>query len=120
MNKEQIEFANKKFLEQMIIIRQMLMEDEEKKLIEAYELLVSEKKHRYELALRVFPCKGRGGLDDATGFTFSTPVGGVPLLLINQQFSQCIYSYGGYRSILPPPVVFPVQLNFAAGAGLSF
>lgn len=120
MSKEQIEFANKKFLEQMMIIRQMLMEDEEKKLIEAYELLLSERRHRYELALRVFSYKWRDGLDATTDFNFSTPVGGVPLLLINQQLSRCIYNYEGYRSILPPSVVLPTQFNFTTGVGFSF
>lgn len=93
-------FANAKIMEQLALMRQLIAEDEEKKLIEKFELLVKQTKRGFYVSLKIEPHKIRVGF--ISPFSFSVVIGLASIYSIPDIFLSCFSAYRDYRiSMLP-------------------
>lgn len=95
MNDEKMTYANAKIMEQLALMRQLIMEDEEKKLIDKFELLVRQTKRGFEVSVEVAPYRMRGGT--VSPFFFSAVIGLASISSVSQILSPCFSGYRDYR-----------------------
>lgn len=117
MTEEQMEFANAKIMEQLALMRQLIIEDEEKRLIKKFELLVRQTKRGFDVFVEIEPYRIRGDL--VSPFSFSAMIGLGSIYSIQQIFSPCFSGYGNYRLGMMPVTIFDMpRINSGMNLGL--
>lgn len=106
MTDEQIAFANAKIMEQLILMRQLILEDDEKKLIKKYDIVLRQNRNGFEISVEITPYRLRGGA--TSSFLFSTMIGMTSLPTISQILSPCISGYRDYRLAMMPVFVLSI------------
>ena len=106
MTDEKMAYANAKIMEQLALMRQLIMEDEAKKLIEKFELLVRQTKRGFEASVEVVPYRMQGGV--VSPFYFSAMIGMASISSVSQIFSPCFSGYRDYRMGMMPMVMLEV------------
>ena len=106
MNDEKMTYANAKIMEQLALMRQLIMEDEERKLIDKFELLVRQNKRGFEVSVEVTPYRIRGSV--ISPFLFSAVIGVDSISLVSQIFSPCFSGYRDYRIEIISTIAFDV------------
>lgn len=117
MNDEKMTYANAKIMEQLALMRQLIMEDEEKKLIDKFELLVRQTKRGFEVSVEVAPYRMRGGT--VSPFFFSAVIGLASISSVSQILSPCFSGYRDYRIGMMPMVMLDIQ-KISSSMNLGF
>lgn len=117
MTDEKIAYANAKIMEQLALMRQLILEDEEKSLIDKFELLLRQTKRGLEVSVEVTPYRMQGGV--VSPFLFSAMIGLTSISSVSQIFSPCFSGYRDYRTEMMPMVMLDIK-KISSGMNLGF